>query len=101
MTRYLERIDLVERMRLNLAQIDRTSDGLLLHYAPSPEVEADLHQFALDEKRCCQFWGFEVVSSESEVTLRWEGPPTAGDLIDRLYDYFQGSEPLTRISGLL
>jgi hypothetical protein len=96
-----ERIELVERMRTRLDSIERTEHGLLLHFAVHPDVDADLRRFAVDEKRCCQFWGFAVDAQDDELTLRWDGPPAAGDLIDRLVAYFEGDEPLTTISGLL
>ena len=96
-----ERIELVDRMRQRLGGIERTEHGLLLHFTPDPDVEADLRRFAVDEKRCCQFWGFEVVATAAELTLRWDGPPDAGDLLDQLLAYFEGDTPFTAISGLL
>ncbi len=95
------RIDLIERMRTNLSSVERTEFGLLLHFPRSPEVDADLHQFAIDEKRCCEFWGFAITDAADDLTLRWDGPPAAHELIDRLKDYFEGNEPLTDLAGLL
>ncbi len=95
------RIDLVERMRTSLSSVERTEFGLLLHFPPSPEVDADLHQFAVDEKRCCEFWGFAITKAADDLTLRWDGPPAASELIDRLQNYFEGNEPLTDLAGLL
>jgi hypothetical protein len=54
-----ERIALIERMRTAMTTIDRTPTGLLLHFPNQPDVRADLGAFAVDEKRCCQFWGFD------------------------------------------
>jgi hypothetical protein len=96
-----ERIELVDRMRERLGRIERTEHGLLLHYAPDPGVEADLRRFALDEKRCCRFWGFAVDATASELVLRWDGPPDAGDLLDQLLASFEGDTEITAISGLL
>lgn len=96
-----DRIEVVERMRLNLSGIERTDHGLLLHFPADDELEAEVRRFAVDEKRCCQFWGFAVDSGDSGLTLRWEGPPAAHELVDRLHSYLQGDEPLTTISGLL
>lgn len=96
-----ERIELVERMRHNLGQIDRTEHGMLLHFPNRADIEDDLRRFAVDEKRCCQFWGFAVDADPDGLTLRWDGPPDAEDLIGRLHAYFEGDEPLTSISGLL
>ena len=96
-----ERIELVDRMRERLGSIERTEHGLLLRFAPDADVEADLRRFAADEKRCCQFWGFDVAATSTALTLRWDGPPDAGELIDQLLAYFEGDTPLTAISGLL
>lgn len=95
------RIELVERMRRNIDQVDRTEDGLLLRFPNRPEIDRDLRRFAVDEKRCCQFWGFAVQVAGEALTLRWDGPPETSSLLDRLLAYFRGDEPLTSISGLL
>ena len=95
------RIELVERMRNNLDRIERADHGLLLHFPPGADLEADLRRFAVDEKRCCQFWGFAIEATSDDLTLRWDGPPAAGDLLDQLLAYFEGDAPLTLISGLL
>ena len=96
-----ERIELVERMRTYLDRIERTPHGLLLHFPARPEVDAVLRRFAIDEKRCCQFWGFAVDTHDDDLTLRWDGPPAVDEYMDRLLAYFEGDEPLTAISGLL
>jgi hypothetical protein len=96
-----ERIELVERMKARLRRIDRTDHGLLLHFPDQPAVEADLRQFTVDEKRCCQFWGFAVETGEAGLVLRWDGPPATNDLLDLLHGYFAGDEPLSAITGLL
>ena len=94
------RIEQVARLRDELRSIDRTADGLLLHFAPSAALEAHLERFVVDEKGCCQFWGFEVDSSD-DLTLRWDGPPDAQPVFDELLRFFQSDEPLTGLSGLL
>jgi hypothetical protein len=96
-----ERVELVDRLRERLRSIERTEHGLLLHFTPDADVESDLRRFTVDEKRCCQFWGFEVVATATELRLRWDGPPDAGELLDQLLAYFEGDTPLTAISGLL
>jgi hypothetical protein len=96
-----ERIELVERVRHNLECIERTQHGLLLHFPNRPDIDADLRRFAVDEKRCCQFWGFEVGTTPDQITLRWDGPPDVADFLDRLHAYFVGDEPLTAVTGLL
>jgi len=96
-----ERIELVERMRHSLQRIERTEHGMRLHFPNRADIDTDLRRFAVDEKRCCQFWGFAVDADTDGLTLRWDGPPESEALIDRLLAYFAGDEPLTSISGLL
>ena len=95
------RIATIERMRSRLQRLERTEHGLLLHFAADPELDADVREFAIDEKRCCRFWGFEVATEDDELTLRWDGPPSAGELLDRLETFFGGDGPLTLLDGLL
>jgi len=95
-----DRILLVERMREAMTALDRTEDGMLLHFPAGPTLEAQIRQFAVDEKRCCQFWGFEVIAAPDTLTLRWDAPPSAQPLIERLEEFFLGDEPVTSIVGL-
>jgi hypothetical protein len=85
-----ERLELLERMRHHLDRIERTEHGMLLHFPKEGDIDADLHQFVVDEKRCCQFWGFAINSTDSELILRWDAPPDAGDLVTELLAYFEG-----------
>ena len=71
-------------MRDRLHRIDQTDTGLLLHFEPDPKLQVHLQQFILDEKGCCQFWGFEVGTAEGDLTLRCDGPPDVQTLIDEL-----------------
>ena len=96
-----KRIAQVERMRAALDHLDRTDHGLLLRFPNDPAIEADVRRFAVDEKRCCQFWGFEIRTTRSQITLRWDGPPDVADFFDRLHAYFLGDEPLTAVTSLL
>jgi len=96
-----ERVALVERMRSELDRIERTDDGLLLHFPARPDVEADLRRFAVDEKRCCRFWGFAVEESGGSLTLHWDGPPESAALLDALHRWFGGEGSLADIAGLL
>jgi hypothetical protein len=82
-----------------MERLERTEHGLLLHFPPA--AEAEVRRFAVDEKRCCQFWGFEVGSRSGELTLQWDGPPDAADLLDQLHAYFLGDQPLAVVTGLL
>ena len=95
-----ERIELVERLRANLDSLERTQHGMLLHFPARAEIEADLRRFAIDEKRCCQFWGFDVLTGD-ELTLRWDAPPTTEALVDQLEAFFRGDQPASVLAGLL
>ncbi|MBA2282529.1 MAG: hypothetical protein M3527_00500 [Actinomycetota bacterium] len=96
-----ERLELLDRMRTTAERVERTEHGLLLHFPPRDDVEADLRRFAVDEKRCCRFWGFAVDRTGERLTLRWDGPPDASDLVDQLLAALEGDEPIAAISGLL
>jgi hypothetical protein len=96
-----DRIELIERLRHNLDRLERTEHGMLLHFVNRADIDADLRRLAIEEKRCCQFWGFAVEAADGGLTLRWEGPPDADALIERLLAYFRGDEPLASIDGLL
>jgi hypothetical protein len=94
------RIDQVEHMRNRLRSIERTDQGLLLRFEPDADLRAHLQQFVLEEKGCCQFWGFEIGDSP-DLTLRWDGPPDVQTFLDQLLRYFESDQPLTAFSGLL
>jgi len=96
-----ERVELIERMRARVASVDRTATGMLLHFPDDPTIRDDLATFAVDEKRCCQFWGFAVVDEDDGVALRWDGPPAADDIVDRLETYFRTNAPISTLDGLL
>jgi hypothetical protein len=96
-----ERIELLERMRDAIAGIERTSTGLLLHFPDRAEVRSDLATFAVDEKRCCQFWGFDVRDEPGGVALRWDGPPDADNLLGQLETFFTTDAPISILDGLL
>src|SRR5687768_15460495 len=85
------RIEILERLRGALDRLERTEHGLLLHFPARPDIEADLRRFAIDEKRCCEFWGF-AIDTTAGLTLRWDGPPAAAEILDRLEQYFDGDE---------
>jgi hypothetical protein len=96
-----DRVALVERMRRSLATIERSEYGMVLRFPNQPDVEADVRRFVDDEKRCCQFWGFDVSVSGAELVLHWDAPPAADELVVQLLAYFEGDAPLTAIAGLL
>jgi hypothetical protein len=95
------RLELVERMHLALHHIDRTEHGLLLSFPRRVDIESDVREFAVVEKGCCRFWGFEIAVTDQHVQLRWDGPPATAELLDRLLASFEGDEPITAIEGLL
>lgn len=96
-----ERVAIIERMRAALADMTRTPDGLLLHFPDEPAVRADLATFTVDEKRCCQFWSFDLIEEASGVALRWDGPPAVDSLLDQLHRYFSSDAPISSLEGLL
>lgn len=95
------RIEQIERLRADLTRFERTEHGLLLHFPNRPDVDAHVRQFALDEKRCCAFWGFGVTTTGDELALRWDGPPGVNEFVDELAGWLGGLEPLTAETGLL
>jgi hypothetical protein len=95
------RVELIERMRAAMTAIDRTPTGLLLHFPDEPAVRADLATFSVDEKRCCQFWGFDITDEPGGVALRWDGPPAAGELLRQLEMFFATDAPISILDGLL
>ena len=96
-----KRIEQIEWMRERLDQIERTENGLLLHFPNDRAMDAALRQFAVDEKGCCQFWGFNIETEQSQITLQWDGPPDVADFMNKLHEWFLGNEPLTADTGLL
>jgi hypothetical protein len=96
-----ERLETIERLHDDLVRVDRTEHGLVLHFPHRKDLEAEVRRFAIDEKRCCQFWGFEVTVADGALQLRWDGPPAVRDFMDRLYAYLEGDEPVTAVDGLL
>jgi hypothetical protein len=73
----------------------------VLRFEPTDANEADIRRFAIDEKRCCQFWGFDVTTGDHEHVLLWDGPAASNQLLDRLHSYFTGDQPVPGASGLL
>lgn len=88
-----DRIDTIERLHASVHRVERTEHGLLLHFPNRPDVEAEVRRFAVDEKGCCQFWGFAIETAPGTLALRWDGPPGVDELLDRLLDYFDGHDP--------
>ena len=95
-----ERIGQFERLRTHVRRLERTDHGLLLHFAADPDLESELRRFVVAEKQCCGFWGFDVEAGPSGLTVRWDAPPAAQELVDRLVGYFDGTGS-TDIAGLL
>lgn len=89
-----QRIALLEQLRSNALGVERTEHGLLISFANRDDAATDLRRFAVEEQRCCQFWGFEVLRNE-ELTLRWDGPPAAREIIDHFAAWFEGVESMS------
>jgi hypothetical protein len=96
-----DRVALLERLRAGVCGVERTEHGLRLVFPAEAGLEADVRRFALDEARCCSFWGFEVVAGGGDVTLRWDGPPAVAELLDLLLIWFRGEGSLPPIRELL
>lgn len=95
------RLELMERMRTNLSAVERGEHGMLLHFPETDAIADDLERFAVAEKRCCEFWGFAIDRRAGELVLRWDAPPAADEIVERLLAYFRGDEPIADIAGLL
>jgi hypothetical protein len=95
-----ERRDLLGWLRANVVRTDRTEHGMLLHFTADDGVDAQLQHFARVEKQCCRFWGFEVERDAATTMLRWDAPPAADELLERLMAWFRGDEGAD-LSGLL
>ena len=95
-----ERRELLGWLRANLSVVDRTEHGMLLHFPAGDDVDEQLRHFAQVEKQCCAFWGFAVQRDQGTTTLRWDAPPAAGDLVERLLAYLRG-DPGADLTGLL
>jgi len=95
------RLEQIERIHVNLDTIERTEHGVILRFPNRPDLAADLRQFTVAEKACCQFWGFEVTATDEQLLLRWDAPPTLDDYMDQLLAAFESDQPITATSGLL
>jgi hypothetical protein len=95
------RIELVQKMRSAMSGLERTEHGIILSFAPAAETEAVVKRFVVDESRCCRFWGFAIEASSSELSLRWDAPPAAQEIVDRLVAFFEGDEPPSAFGELL
>jgi hypothetical protein len=94
-----ERRLLLEWLREVLTGLDRTEHGMLLHFPAGGDVEDRLRHFARVEKQCCAFWGFAVEAEGDELSLRWDAPPAADDLVEHLLAYLRGD--VDDLTGLL
>lgn len=96
-----DHVDLLERIRLELASVERTPHGVVLVLPPTEANVDDLRQFAAVEKQCCAFWGFELDQQPDAVRLRWDGPPDTTTFMDHLVEYLQGRLPIGSLFGSL
>jgi hypothetical protein len=93
-----EHVARLERIRSQLTRIDRTAFGVVLVLPDSDSNASDVEQLAVEEKRCCEFWGFQLVRAGG-VMLRWDGPPEATAWMDALVEYFEGRTPIGGLFG--
>jgi hypothetical protein len=94
-------VDVLERIRHNLASVQRTPHGVTLDLPTSSANIADLRQFAADEQQCCAFWGFDLDERPDIVRLRWDGPPETAPFMDQLVDFLEGRLPIGVLLGSL
>jgi hypothetical protein len=93
-------LELIERIRTSLESVERTPHGVILRLPHTTDNAADLRQFAVEEKQCCEFWGFDV-REQPALTMRWDGPPQTSEFMDRLVDYLDGRAPIGPLFGQL
>jgi hypothetical protein len=80
-------------------QLTRTVHGTKREaQADTDANHSDVREFAAEEKRCCEFWGFQV-TRDRVLLLRWDGPPEASVWMDGLVDYFEGRVPVGGLFG--
>ncbi len=96
-----DRVAVIERLRAAAGSVERTGTGLVLRFQPDAEVEADVRRFVVDEQRCCRFWTFAVVEAPGGLALHWDGPPAAGELLDRLGALLRADDPVELLRGVL
>jgi hypothetical protein len=94
------RLEVIERLHSARTGVERTEHGLRLRFPDRPDTAAELGAFVVDEKACCQFWGFALSTDDGELVLQWDGPPAIDELMDRLHAYFTGDDS-TVPAGLL
>ena len=87
------RLEVIERLHSAGPRVERTEHGIRLHFPDRPDVASELGAFVVDEKACCQFWGFALTTGDGELVLQWDGPPPVDELMDRLHAYFTGDDP--------
>jgi hypothetical protein len=96
-----ERKAQIGRLRAFGPAVERTEHGLVLRFPNRPDVDAEVRDFAVAEKGCCSFWGFEVGEAGGRIALRWDGPPEVGGVLDQLAAFLTGDAPLDALDGLL
>lgn len=74
---------------------------MILNFPEGEQIEQTVRRFAVDEKRCCAFWGFDVRPTSEGLALRWDAPPSARELVDRLEEFFTTDKPLAELERLI
>lgn len=65
---------------------ERSADGVLLRFPGSPDLEAEVRDFARRESECCPFFDFGFAHRDGEMELRVTAPGAAQPLLDALFE---------------
>jgi len=74
--------------------INRREAGVEIRFANTADTTNQVHEFVTKEMNCCPFWGFATATKDTELTLKWDGPPATAGFMDCLVDYFEGTKPI-------
>jgi hypothetical protein len=77
------RAELIARLSAD-ALVARRREGrsLVLGFLPGADVERRVREWAALEAECCPFLTMTVEAGDALLTLRIDGPPEAGSIID-------------------
>ncbi len=94
-----DRLALLEQLRQQADEIERTPHGVLIWFSSEgPFSAADVRRFTDQEQGCCQFWGFEVLDGD-RLGLRWDGPADMSGFMNRLVTYLHGDGQVGALFG--
>jgi hypothetical protein len=78
--------EFAELASVALLEAARTPQGARLLLRRDDSVQASLGRLIEAERRCCSFLEFAVDVRDAGIWVEVSGPPSAGPLIDRLFD---------------